>query len=186
MKNFILAVMLFLTMLVTPAFSAVVVDTSGLSEAQKAALVQQIETINGSPDAIVEKVDKWVNAGERIGKMLGGAAKELGIAVNDFMNTPAGVLTVTLIIYQYIGNDLIHLVLGFSVFVVGFFQLRKLTNGMYPETFTYDKEKTDIFGRAKLLERKQRDTMSGDAATTLFVGYLVLTAVSAMVMFLGT
>ncbi|TSC63061.1 MAG: hypothetical protein G01um101448_242 [Parcubacteria group bacterium Gr01-1014_48] len=49
---------------------------------------------------------------------MGGAAKELGIAVEDFSKTSLGTLTIVLVIWKMIGNDLIQLIVGLLWFMV--------------------------------------------------------------------
>lgn len=111
MKNLIAVVM---CMFAFPAFAAINnIDTNGLTEAQKAQLVQQAEQMkNATPLDTANKVDQWVNIGEKIGKMLGGAAKEVGIAVNEFVQTPVGKMTAVLIVWNYMGSMIVHVLSG--------------------------------------------------------------------------
>jgi hypothetical protein len=67
----------------------------------------------------VESVERWVNIGAKIGMAFAGAAKELGVAANEFLKTPAGMITVGLITYHYIGDDVIKLGAAMIVLFVG-------------------------------------------------------------------
>ena len=74
-----------------------------LSETEKAAIVQQIAEKNSNNAPIVgnitpEKLDQFAQTGANIGKGLATAAKEIGVAVNEFVQTPVGILTVGLIV----------------------------------------------------------------------------------------
>lgn len=97
-----------------------------LSEVQKAEFAKQIaEAVEGKaiklpelPTASVNQVDEWVDLGAKVGKMLGGAAKELGIAANEFTQTPLGLVTMGLIIWHYAGSDLYGFILGVLWFLV--------------------------------------------------------------------
>ena len=67
-----------------------------------------------------EMVNKWVEVGANVGKGLAGAAKELGVEVNNFATTPVGQLTIWLIVWHMMGNVIIHFIGGFIVWIVGF------------------------------------------------------------------
>ena len=74
-------------------------DISGfndLTDVQKAEIAMQIAKTNEANittattliDKVTvapENVDKWVDVGEKIGKMLGGTAKELGVAADEII-----------------------------------------------------------------------------------------------------
>lgn len=60
-------------------------------------------------------VQAWAEAGAQLGAALANAAKELGVAANDFVKTPVGIMTAGIIIYKYVGKDLIR----FGVYIVG-------------------------------------------------------------------
>lgn len=70
---------------------------SNLTTQQQADVLKQIATTVDQAKVMpivteenVEKVERWVNVGTNIGKGLAGAAKELGVAVNDFSQTGVG------------------------------------------------------------------------------------------------
>jgi hypothetical protein len=113
--------LILLTILFVFSFSASanhhILDTTGLSEVEKAELQTQIAKTkakkNSAPEApTIEKVSQWVDLGANLGKGLASAAKELGVAANDFITTPVGKITAFIIIYKFIGNDLIHIGVG--------------------------------------------------------------------------
>jgi hypothetical protein len=104
-------------------------STSGLTEEQvadMAALIaaKKAENVKKGGTEIVEaakdpeRMKRYAEVGEAIAKSLGAAAKEMGVAVNDFMSTPAGTLTVLLIVYHFIGSDLIALFVAGSLIPV--------------------------------------------------------------------
>lgn len=126
MKHIIIAFMLMFSMHAF-AISSHDMDVAGfdkLSATQKAEMIAQIEqktkdlpTVAAAETA--DKVEKWVNIGSQIGKGLAGAAKELGVAANDFAKTPVGILATWLIIYHFIGNAFIHVIGGLLIWAVG-------------------------------------------------------------------
>jgi hypothetical protein len=101
-----------------------------LSDAQKAELAATAakmaqdnanNVVAGVPSAgKVEVVKQWVDIGTAIGSGLAASAKELGIAANEFAQTPVGRFTVFLIAWHFIGNTLLHVFFALLwFFVVG-------------------------------------------------------------------
>lgn len=127
-----------------------------LSDSQKAAILadvaKQVEA-NKAPtlptsvedvDKQIEKVDKWVDYGTKIGKGLGGAAKEVGVAANEFAKTPVGILTSVVIAWHFMGSAIgipIHIFGGIAVFIFGnlglFLAIQKMK--VTTEHYEYDK-----------------------------------------------
>lgn len=174
--KYVFAVLLFFTSLTSNAYNlpnrgiqSDAISSAGwsnLSEPQKAEILKQVADKAGTSSAgempTVQKVSEWVDIGQKIGQMMGGAAKEVGIAVNDFVKTPVGQWTMALIIWKFMGSAIIHLVGGVLVLVVGFgfilFMIRKSKEVKYE----YDSEKTDVFGRSRL-KKVVREALSTDA-----------------------
>jgi len=95
------------------------VDTRNLSQSQldylnslsNNAINPKIkEAIN--PDTMA----KWAEIGKGIATSLSAACKELSIGVNDFVKTPVGKLTTALIVWQVVGKDIWHIILGMLLF----------------------------------------------------------------------
>jgi hypothetical protein len=98
-------------------------DTDGLTEVEAAEIQKQIalrresakkkdQLIDVSNPPSSEKLNVWVDAGVQLGKGLAAVAKELGVAANDFVKTPVGKLTAAVILYKFMGKDLIKLIVG--------------------------------------------------------------------------
>lgn len=182
MKNLIAVVM---CMFAFPAFAAINnIDTNGLTEAQKAQLVQQAEQMkNATPLDTANKVDQWVNIGEKIGKMLGGAAKEVGIAVNEFVQTPVGKMTAVLIVWNYMGSMIVHVLSGWALLIITFSLLLWYSKRVTGLEITYDKEAgRNWLGRYPILKIK-RDDMPSDAFGFILFGYAAALAISIWTMF---
>ena len=182
MKKFLIAAAMMLSLSVANA--AVDIDTRGLTESQKAQLVQQAEQMKkATPLETAEKVDKWVDVGERLGKMMGGAAREVGIAVNDFVKTPVGMMTAGLIVWNYMGSMLIHVVGGFTILFITFGLLTWYSGRLREVTITYDKEAgRNWLGRYPVLKREVT-AMESDSWGFLLFGYAVSLAVSLFAIF---
>ena len=120
-----------------------------LSETQKAHIIGQVEQTAGNKgDQLVKDVDQWVNLGEKVGKMMGGAAKELGVAANEFSVTPLGKITMGLIVWKFMGGALIHVFGGLLILTIGFSWLFLMVRRITPVTIEYDVSKKDILGRS--------------------------------------
>lgn len=134
MKKLLLFVLL---MLPVAAFAGNTIDKDDLdgfnrlTAIQKADIVKQIavsteQNANSGVISLVDQasgvdatdVEEWVLLGERMGMMLGGAAKELGIAANEFATTPLGMMTMGLIIWNYAGDDLVGIALGLLWYLI--------------------------------------------------------------------
>ncbi len=89
------------------------VNTKGLSDAQRAELQLQAERMKAQvPGETIQNAREWVDLGTALGQALGGSARELGIATNEFAMTPVGKVATVLIVWKIMGRDIVHLVMG--------------------------------------------------------------------------
>ena len=159
-----------------------------LSAEQQAQIVQSIAAAQTKETNVVDSVDKWVNVGERVGKMVGGAAREVGIAANEFVQTDVGKMTAALIIWNYMGSDvvdvLVHVVGGSMFILVGLTWIFIIMRRSTPTQVTYSTSEKNWFGNYVVV-KKERDPLTSDqqfgftgsAAVVLALGLVaVLTA----------
>lgn len=122
MKAMMLSFMLMVAFLFPgrPAFANVEgINLSGLTEAQKAELVQKAEEMKVPKEGVsVQKVNEWVDLGKNVAIAFTSAAKELGIAADAFLNSNTGKLTAALIIWKVLGQDVLHFIVGGAFLVV--------------------------------------------------------------------
>jgi hypothetical protein len=181
MKKFIAFVALVFSV---NAFAALTTDSvsnagfSRLSETEKAEIIKQIADKATDKASVTapseEKVEKWVRIGSQVGQGLAGAAKELGVAVNDFSKTPVGQLTMMLIVWHMVGGVIVHIFGGILIMVIGLWFLRFMFNRAYPDKVTYSKEHKNIFGNFAV-ERVDRTPVQDDnAAGWLFAAGIVI------------
>lgn len=153
---------------------------SKLTEAEKAevlhTIAQKAAEKNAAPLTNADNVEKWVKIGSNIGQGLAGAAKEVGVAVNDFSKTPVGQLTTMLIIWHMIGQDIMHIVGGILVWLCGFSILWFMIRQAYPPKVTYSNEKKNIFGNAAIQSVEKMAIVDSNAAGWLFAFGIVLLA----------
>lgn len=190
MKNFLKSIMVSFfvgaTFLASPAnaLTSDAVNSAGfskLSETEKAEIIKMVADKATTKETVIststeDRVEKWVKIGSNIGQGLAGAAKEVGVAVNDFSQTPVGQLTMLLIVWHMIGAQLIHVLGGILIWIIGISIIRFMINKSYPCKITYSKEVKNMFGNY-VIERKDPIAMSGeDAGGWLFAYACVLIA----------
>jgi hypothetical protein len=107
------------------------VGTVGLSEAQKAelevqaakmrqdALAQKSGDIKNVSATVRSEAEAWGDLGSNMGKALVGAAKEVGVAANEFAATPLGQVTVAVVVYKVIGQSVIGVLVGVFILLAG-------------------------------------------------------------------
>ncbi len=163
-------------------FAATGIDTTGLSEAQKAEIVLQIEKMKSSkmPETI-ENAERWAEWGQGIGKAISSTAKELGVAVDEFSRTPVGQITMAVIVYKVIGKEVIRYFGGGILFIV--------TIIMWVKYFKRVSEEVTYHENGKIKSRTPR-TPDSDAELWIFWVFNWITpvigiAVALLIMFVS-
>lgn len=123
MKKIVITIMLICTSWVSAAGQETAIDTSGLSKEAIIELNQRAQSLKKEPtnvSATVRKeAEEWGNLGANMGKAMIGAAREIGVAANDFVSTPLGKVTAALVVYKLIGRDIIDIVTGLITLITG-------------------------------------------------------------------
>ena len=184
-KLFAIALMLF-SAVSFAGNTADAVNSAGfskLSEAEKAEVIKMVADKAATKEAGMipqlaseDKVEKWVKIGSNIGQGLAGAAKEVGVAVNDFAKTPVGQMAMVLIVWHMIGAQLIHVFGGILIWIVGIAIIRHMVARAYPSKITYSKEVKNIFGNYVVEKSEPIAIADGNAAGWLFAYGIVLIA----------
>ena len=149
-----------------------------LSEAQKAEIIKQVADKAGNAPSVsvtTESVERWVAIGSNLGKGLAATAKELGIAVNEFADTPIGKLATLLIVWHLMGGVIVHIFGGLLIWAVGFPMLWKIIKRLAPDDVTYSATEKNIFGNAKI-EKIEKGRLDGETTAVLCIGSLGITA----------
>lgn len=169
------------------AMADVTVDTRGLSNSQKAELVKQVEqmkqTARELPTGSAEKVDQWVNVGEHLGKMLGGAAKEVGIAVNEFVKTPVGMLATGVIVFNYVGGAVIHVTCGLLILFMGWGILWYYSRASTRLIVEYDTDKPANWLGKHPIKKVSRAEIDENTSFALWFSAFVILVVSVITIF---
>ena len=95
---------------------------SNLNDEQVALLEKQAAELKlkefKTPTVQAREISEWVELGTQLGKGLSGCAKELGVAANDFVQTPVGIMTASVIVWHFIGEDLMHVAGSLLFFLI--------------------------------------------------------------------
>jgi hypothetical protein len=99
------------------------ISVENLTKKQIAELNQHVAEMKKDPSNVSEKVrsevEAWTDLGQNIGRATVGAAKEVGMAANEFATTPLGVVTTSIVVYKLIGKDIVNFFVGASMIFVG-------------------------------------------------------------------
>lgn len=138
-------------------------------------------TSQEQPSNLSEKARKelsaWGELGQGMGVALVSAAKEVGVAANDFASTPLGKITVALVVYKMIGRDLTKFLVGTMILVVGWsfglnLSLKNRRTG--PAQYEYRPFLFGAWNRKVVVEEKFMS--AGDREGYVIAGIIVLAA----------
>ena len=109
---------------VTPGISAAAEETQAVSlEGLSAEQVKQIQSQvqaarqNASPE--LSAVSKASEIGRMLGASLVATAREVGIAVNDFAKSDVGRIVTVVLVWKYIGHDILGVGVGLMFLLAG-------------------------------------------------------------------
>jgi len=153
------ATIILASLFTTPALaytancSAQINSIDGLSDTVKQTMIVQCEqnklkeATTTSPSintSSIENMDKWSEISLRFAKAIGVAAKEFGVAVDDFLKTDAGKLTAVFIGWQVFGDDLISYSISLIVLLIMVLGCRAFRRHLSLEG--YEEQKRTLFG----------------------------------------
>ena len=122
MKKLVIGLAMLLS---ASAFSAQL-DVSALTKEQQAELTAQVDKMKSpagqaaSVSATVRKeAEAWGDLGGNVGKALVGAAKEVGVAADQFASTNLGKVVTAIVVYKLIGVAMIKFVVGLGILLFG-------------------------------------------------------------------
>ena len=156
---------------------------SQLTEAQKAEVIKNIaqqaesnRTSTGITNVIPdpEGVERWTKIGTSIASGLGAAAKELNVGVNEFAKSPVGQLTTVLIVWKLLGSQLIHVLGGILIWIVGIIIIRHIINKRIPDQIEYSTTEKNIFGNYVVVNRYKKPLDDAEAGGYMLCGGVVL------------
>lgn len=165
-----------IAMSVALSAAAQTIDTSKLTPEQVAALAKKAQEMSSQPVNISASVRKeaeaWGELGANMGKAMVGAAKEVGVAANEFSQTPLGKVVVFMAAYKIVGQDILGVVVGLGILLVGYslaiwiFVTRRWSEVKYE----YDTVMWGLYKRRRILTcETSSDVMTGKVISGLFL-----------------
>jgi hypothetical protein len=177
MKKFIVMTML----LIMTAFAYADIS-SGLTEIQKAELALQAakmkenaiptsKKVMDASDAALDVSKKWAGVGKELAVGIVATAKELGVAANEFAATPLGKLTTVMLVWNYMGKDILGIIMSLTLLFIGLPLIWYVYRMMITDNVVYE-EKVGIFGR-KYSQIKSYRTISDEPFFFTTAGYIL-------------
>lgn len=103
------------------------INTNGLTQQQILELGLQAEKMKTEATnptnisaTVRQEASAWAALGSNIGVAMVGAAKEIGVAANEFSQTSLGRVVTFVVVYKLIGNDMIGFVVGAFILLVAY------------------------------------------------------------------
>ena len=190
MKKILFAIAMILSVSAFAEIDFRQIDAAGfnkLTDVQKLAVIKSVAeqaAVAQAPmsEATIDKIDRWSQVGANLGKGLAATAKELGVAVNDFANTPIGKVATFLIIWHIMGSAIVHIVGAIGIWIFGVVAIRYVVSWTYPTRITYDETKTNKFGNYPV-KAVDRPGIGGEMAFGVMVAYAVVAGAGAVMLF---
>ncbi len=129
-----------------------------------------------------ENVKEWAGLAKEFGSAIGQTAKELGVAVNDFLRTPAGILLTVYLFWSKLGG----IIIGIPFVVTVWFAFFKIWNTFRrtPTEFESQPVLFGLFNRQVVKSYNYRAAdevlwagLLGGLATTIITGILIATII---------
>lgn len=184
MKKFLIGVALSMA----AAFaSAQTIDTSKLTKEQVAQLQAQAAEMQSAPAQtavlVRQEAEAWADLGGKVGMAMVSAAKEVGMAANEFASTELGTVVTAIVVYKIIGTELMSLFGGLVILLVGIplsvWVLMKKSTWAYEIDYEYQKYLGGFWNRRVIKHMR----MSDDGSTfrwIIGVGGLILTLIAGI------
>ena len=190
-------IVLVLSFLSIQAFAVTSRDIEGfdnLSAEQKGQIISMVGRMNTEkgalstldPDKVQESVTKWSEIGTGIGKLAVSAAKELGVAASEFIQTPVGKVVLAAGLWVAFGDDAMELISRAIRLFVGFVVIGIMVYA-YRRRFVLEKVETTVSGKTwygrTLYDKKvvYRDDPYGNGESMFFFLIVFIANICMMV-----
>lgn len=180
MKQMFVALMMVVMSSMAFAGERVSIDTSKLTAEQKEQLGKMVVQDSPKTDGELDMLEKAARFGQIIGSGIGAAARELGIAVNEFSQTTPGRVAMLILVWKYMGDAILGVMVGIPVLVLGMWVGWKMVHRgrqrNYTREFVYVPVLWGLFNRRKLAKevynRNSESSESDDWMQT--IGYFCM------------
>ena len=180
MKQMFVALMMVVMSSMAFAGERVSIDTSKLTAEQKEQLGKMVLQDSPKTDGELDMLEKAARFGQIIGSGIGAAARELGIAVNEFSQTTPGRVAMLILVWKYMGDAILGVMVGIPVLVLGMWVGWKMVHRgrqrNYTREYVYVPVLWGLFNRRKLAKevynRNSESSESDDWMQT--IGYFCM------------
>jgi hypothetical protein len=180
MKQLFVALMMVVMSSMAFAGERVSIDTSKLTAEQKEQLGKMVLQDSPKTDGELDMLEKAARFGQIIGSGIGAAARELGIAVNEFSQTTPGRVAMLILVWKYMGDAILGVMVGIPVLVLGMWVGWKMVHRgrqrNYTREYVYVPVLWGLFNRRKLAKevynRNSESSESDDWMQT--IGYFCM------------
>ncbi len=159
------------------------VDVSKLTAEQKAQINKQVAELAAEPTNVSATVRKeaeaWSELGANMGKAMVGAAREVGVAANEFSQTDLGKIVVAMVAFKIAGRDILGIVVGSLILVFGYGLALWLAVTARWSTVKYEYEPI-LWGMIKK-QRILSISTEEDVVTMKMIGCAILLALTTIV-----
>lgn len=174
------SLMLVLALLVSPMAAAQEVNPcANIAEATRNKTDAQVRTILAtcradgaeSPVFTVEDASRWAEVSKAFAEAITETARGLGMASNEFLMTPAGLLLAVILIFTFVGQ----IVIGIPFSAVSVFALYKIWNRIaYQRVYEYVPVLNGWFTRRKLVKCERHSSLTEHQGAQLMVFTIIL------------
>jgi len=180
MKQMFVALMMVVMSSMAFAGERVSIDTSKLTAEQKEQLGKMVLQDSPKTDGELDMLEKAARFGQIIGSGIGAAARELGIAVDEFSQTTPGRVAMLILVWKYMGDAILGVMVGIPVLVLGMWVGWKMVHRgrqrNYTREYVYVPVLWGLFNRRKLAKevynRNSESSESDDWMQT--IGYFCM------------
>ena len=180
MKQMFVALMMVVMSSMAFAGERVSIDTSKLTAEQKEQLGKMVLQDSPKIDGELDMLEKAARFGQIIGSGIGAAARELGIAVDEFSQTTPGRVAMLILVWKYMGDAILGVMVGIPVLVLGMWVGWKMVHRgrqrNYTREYVYVPVLWGLFNRRKLAKevynRNSESSESDDWMQT--IGYFCM------------
>lgn len=180
MKQLFVALMMVVMSSMAFAGERVSIDTSKLTAEQKEQLGKMVLQDSPKTDGELDMLEKAARFGQIIGSGIGAAARELGIAVDEFSQTTPGRVAMLILVWKYMGDAILGVMVGIPVLVLGMWVGWKMVHRgrqrNYTREYVYVPVLWGLFNRRKLAKevynRNSESSESDDWMQT--IGYFCM------------
>ena len=150
-------------------------EVPGMTDSQLIDLKKKCVDMSGTGSAVVSanNMAEYAELGKKYGIALSEVAKSIGTTVNELAQTPVGKVTTALIVWKLMGAQLIHVIGGILVWIVGFGCIRMFCKTIQSQDIQYSTTDKNIFGNYVIIKNKLSRLSEGEQIGVFLMNILV-------------